>query len=105
MMFKHKKRGQTTLEYAILLIIIIGVFVGMQNYFKRALQGRWKGHIDELGDQYDPRVADTNVIYTMSSVVNTEVIAMNTASGWWTRRTDSSTSTERKTGYDGIGSY
>ena len=31
------------------------------HYFKRGLQGRWKGAMEELGDQYDPRTTNSSV--------------------------------------------
>lgn len=45
-------KGQSTLEYAILIIIIIGALLTIQVYIKRGLQGRWKQATDDIGDQY-----------------------------------------------------
>ncbi len=55
-MFKYlnKKRGQSTLEYAILIIIIIGALLSIQVYIKRGIQGRLKGAADDIGDQFSP---------------------------------------------------
>ena len=52
--FNHKKRkrGQSTLEYAILIIIIIGALLSVQVYIKRSVQGRLKSAADDIGDQY-----------------------------------------------------
>lgn len=105
MIFSRQKKGQTSLEYVVLLIILMGAFLGMQNYMKRGVQGRWKASVDELGDQYDPRTADTSIRETISSSTNTSIIAMNTAGGFWTQRTDVTTSTERKAGATSVGAY
>ncbi|MBN1870030.1 MAG: hypothetical protein JW847_05590 [Candidatus Omnitrophica bacterium] len=105
MIFRGNKTGQTAVEYTVLLILCIGAFIGIQNYAKRGIQGRWKSHIDEMGDQYDPRTADTNLRQTLTSSTNTTIIVMNTQGGYWTRRTDESASTEQKTGYTAVGSY
>lgn len=102
---KERKRGQTALEYTVLIIIVIGAFVGIQNYMKRGIQGRWKTTVDELGDQYDPRTADTEIRHTLNSNTNTQIITMNTVTGYWTRRTDQTTSTERKSGTSTMGAY
>lgn len=88
MIFHKNKIGQTSVEYAVLLILVIGAFIGIQNYMKRGIQGRWKVHVDEMGDQYDPRTADTDIRHTLSSNTNTVIISMNTDGGSWTRRTD-----------------
>jgi hypothetical protein len=61
-MFKYlnKKRGQSTLEYAILIIIVIGALLSIQVYIKRGLQGRLKSATDDIGDQYS--VGNTNIV-------------------------------------------
>jgi len=46
--------GQSTLEYAILIIIIIGALLSIQVYIKRGIQGRLKSAADDIGDQFSP---------------------------------------------------
>ena len=58
-MLRIMKKGQTTIEYAMLLIVVIGAFLTIQNYLKRGVQGRWRDAVDSLGDQYDPQIANT----------------------------------------------
>ncbi len=66
-MFKYlnnrRIKGQSTLEYAILIIIIIGALLSIQVYIKRGVQGRLKGAADDIGDQFSP--GNTNVIKHM----------------------------------------
>jgi hypothetical protein len=102
-----EKRGQSPLEYIILITIILGAFLAVGTYFKRGVQGRWKMSVDDLGDQYDPRVADTNVRYVLNSTTLTRIESLydNTSGGWWTYREDHSNSTESKSGYEGVGKY
>ena len=64
---KRRKRGQSTLEYAILIIIIIGALMTIQVYIKRGVQGRLKSAADDIGDQYSP--GNTNVI-TVTTVTS-----------------------------------
>jgi len=101
----YKKRGQSTIEYATLIIIVLGAFLAVQNYAKRGLQGRWKQAVDQMGDQYDPRYADTDIWHRISSNTDTAVITTNATGGYWTTRTDVSNSVETKTGYSTIGAY
>jgi len=56
---RKKKKGQTTLEYAILVIIIIAALISIQTYIKRGIQGRLRSAADDIGDQYSP--GNTNV--------------------------------------------
>ena len=93
-----KKNGQSTLEYSILIIIVLGAFVAMNNYIKRGIQGRWKSAVDDLGDQYDPRFSDTNLNYSLSSNAEVRVRIINDVNGVWTDRVDTSDSSETKKG-------
>ena len=62
---KRRQKGQSTLEYAILIIIIIGALLSIQVYIKRGIQGRLKSATDDIGDQF--KVGGTNVVTTMST--------------------------------------
>ncbi|HLF66529.1 MAG TPA: class III signal peptide-containing protein [Gammaproteobacteria bacterium] len=104
-MLKIKKKGQTTLEYLILLTVIIGAFLAVGNYVKRGIQGRWKSAIDDMGEQYDPRVANAFVRHTMSAQQNTVILSINAVEGTWTSRTDSGNTVDSKGGFIAVGSY
>ena len=60
--FLRKKKGQSTLEYAVLIMIIIGALLSIQFYIKRGLQGRLKSATDDIGDQFSP--GNTNALRT-----------------------------------------
>lgn len=95
------------MEYAMLLIIVLGAFLAVQNYMKRGIQGRWKTAVDDLGDQYDPRTAVTDVRHTLSSTTNTTIITVEQSGGGGvtTQRTDVSSSAERRQGQTSVGAY
>lgn len=48
------KRGQTTLEYAILIGVIVAGLIAMQVYLKRGFQGKLKESADSMGSQFSP---------------------------------------------------
>lgn len=50
--FFRKKKAQSTLEYAVLIIIVIGALLSIQTYIKRGIQGRLRQASDDIGDQY-----------------------------------------------------
>ncbi len=62
---KRRQKGQSTLEYAILIIIIIGALLSIQVYIKRGIQGRLKSATDDIGDQFS--VGNTNVVTTIKT--------------------------------------
>jgi len=106
-MINKKNRGQTTLEYVLIIIIFLGAFIAMSAYVKRGFSGRWKSAIDNLGEQYDPRVADSSIRHQLSSTTDTDIIVIDdtVANLTYTSRTDTTSSVERKTGNIVIGSY
>lgn len=57
---KNRKRGQSALEYSILLIVIIGALLSIQAYIKRSVAGRLKEASDDIGKQFS--VGQTNAI-------------------------------------------
>jgi len=62
---KKRQKGQSTLEYAILIIIIIGALLSIQVYIKRGVQGRLKSATDDIGTQFSP--GNTNVVMKMTT--------------------------------------
>lgn len=67
------KRGQSTLEYAVLIAIIVAALVAMQVYIKRGMQGRLRQASDDIGGQFSPGYT-TGTYTTQSSVTSTENI-------------------------------
>ena len=65
----RRKKGQSTLEYAVLIIIIIGALLSIQVYIKRGIQGRLKSATDEVGDQFSP--SNMNVVTRTTTTSNT----------------------------------
>ena len=68
--FLKKIRGQSTMEYAILIIIIIGALLSIQVYIKRGVQGRLKSAADDIGEQFSP--GNTNAFVVTNSFSNTK---------------------------------
>ena len=61
------KRGQSTLEYAVLIVVIIAALIAMQVYLKRGIQGGLREKSDQIGDQYSPGYTTTNMTTTTYS--------------------------------------
>jgi len=68
--YLNQKRGQSTLEYAVLIVVIIGALLTIQVYIKRGVQGRLKSAADDIGDQYSD--GNTNSIKVTNRSSNTE---------------------------------
>ena len=51
-----KPKAQVTLEYAMIVGILVAALLGMSIYIKRSISGRWRESADAIGfgRQYDP---------------------------------------------------
>jgi len=56
-----KKNGQSTLEYAVLIVVIIAALIAMQVYLKRGVQGRMRESTDQIGEQFSPGYTVSNM--------------------------------------------
>lgn len=56
------KRGQATLEYGILIAIVVAALLSIQIYMKRGVQGRLRSASDDIGEQFDAK--KTSYTYT-----------------------------------------
>ncbi|HLD70013.1 MAG TPA: hypothetical protein VJA17_04530 [Candidatus Omnitrophota bacterium] len=73
--FLRKIKGQSTLEYAVLIIIIIGALLSIQAYIKRGVQGRLKQATDDVGEQFS--VGNQNSLRNVHSKSTTRDTFMN----------------------------
>ena len=55
-MLFHKKKGQNTAEYAILIALVVAAGIAMQTYIKRGLQSGVKYAVDDMSNNtpYEP---------------------------------------------------
>ena len=64
------RSGQSTLEYAILITIIIAALISMQIFIKRGVAGRLRQASSDIGEQYS--VGNTNILETTTTTSNTQ---------------------------------
>lgn len=74
------KRGQSTLEYAVLVVVIIGALIAMQVYVKRGVQGRLRESTDQIGEQFSPGYTESNKTTYSYVKSNEETTAFTTTS-------------------------
>lgn len=107
----RNKKGQTILEYTVIVIIILGVLIAMKDYVKRGVQGRWKSATDDFGEQYDPQNVNSSINYGTQSNSQSIVTVVNGSDsssgtqlqGQWTSRNDISNTLDTRTGYTQVG--
>lgn len=47
------KKGQSTLEYALIITVVVGALVAINVYMKHGVQGKLKESADDIGQQFD----------------------------------------------------
>jgi uncharacterized protein (UPF0333 family) len=53
MISEVKSKGQSTLEYAVLIAVVVGALLAMQIYMKRGIQGKLRQSTDQVGEQFE----------------------------------------------------
>lgn len=69
------KKAQSTLEYAVIIAVVVAALIAMQAYMKRGLQGKFKQASDDIGEQYSPGRTTSNTAIT-STVTSTENVTL-----------------------------
>jgi Flp pilus assembly pilin Flp len=62
-----KRRAQSTLEYSLIVAVVVGALIAMQVYVKRGVQGRLKSATDDIGEQYSPGYTTGNIVINTTS--------------------------------------
>ncbi|MCU0666751.1 MAG: hypothetical protein MUF05_06630 [Candidatus Omnitrophica bacterium] len=68
MFMRDSEKAQSTLEYAVIIAVVVAALIAMQTYFKRGVQGKIREASDQIGEQFSP--GQTTNEYTIIS--NTE---------------------------------
>jgi hypothetical protein len=93
------RKGQSTLEYAIVVAIIVGGLLAMQFYVKRGWEGKLKTAADDMGEQFEPAKYTGNLNLGSSSAV-TQVVQ-----GGVTTVTHTANAVNSKSGNDAVATW
>ncbi len=100
------RRGQSVMEYVVVITILVGALLAMQLYFKRGVQGRMKTSVDSIGEQYDPMTTETDIDQRLSGVTTTTIRVEEVGVlGKETIRVDNSVMLETKGGNTRVDAY
>ena len=72
MLIKLRKRmAQSTLEYAVLAVVVIGALLSIQTFLKRSIAGKIKSSADDISaEKYDPELTEYNKTTVTNSYTN-----------------------------------
>jgi uncharacterized protein (UPF0333 family) len=69
------KKGQSTLEYAIIIAVVVAALLAMQIYMKRGVQGKMKQSTDDIGAQFEANATSNQVDFeTTADTTNVQTI-------------------------------
>jgi hypothetical protein len=68
------RRGQSSLELAVMVAALVGGLVTMAVYLKRAIMGNLRGGANQIGEQYEPRRSTALLVETASSASTTHTV-------------------------------
>ena len=54
------RQGQSTVEYAVLVAVVVGALIAMQIYMKRGVQDKLRSATDDIGGQFSPTAYKAN---------------------------------------------
>jgi len=94
----RNSKAQSTLEYAILLVVIILALIGIQAYLKRGISGRMKESSDQIGEQFSPGYTTSNYTTTTHAVM----VENQTA---WDSTTQYQNQWQQRTGSENVGNF
>jgi hypothetical protein len=103
-------RGQTALEYGVLMAIVVAALLTMQVYAKRGLSGKARQSADSMGEQYDPTATTSDVTVTAhtdtttaSELLKDQVIGPGQTADVMVTTTTLNASTTDRTGSETVG--
>ena len=94
----RKNKGQSTLEYAILIVVVIMALIGIQGYISRAVQGRGRDASDQIGDQFHAATFSSNM--TTTTFAN-----ITEAADPYTTTTNYTAQNQDRSGWEKIGNW
>ena len=73
---RKKNKGQSTLEYAVLIVVVMGALLAVSQYIKFGIAGRAKDATDSISDtQFDPDL--TVYVKTTNTYSRTNEVSIN----------------------------
>ncbi len=75
-MFIHlNKKGQNTLEYAVVIAVIVAALIAMSSYIKRGVQGKLRDSSNDIGDQFSPQTTSSTSLTSITQGHSVETIS------------------------------
>lgn len=78
----RKIKGQSTLEYGLIIAVVVAALLAINLYMKRGVQGKLKESTDQIGKQFEPGTASSSwETASTGTTTTTETRAAGTTGG------------------------
>lgn len=98
-----RKKGQSTLEYAVIIAVIVGALIAMQMYIKRGVQGRLRQASDDIGEQFSINASTVNITTTVTINSTEKIRPTGNYTGTGAFTTTVSNQTQNRSGSEDLG--
>lgn len=102
MKLKNSKIGQGTLEYAIIIVVVVAALLAMQWYIKGGYQGKLKQASDEMGEQYSPTHVSSTYTTSTTSTQQENISGGSLNAGRMPTSTSNYTQNQTRTGTESL---
>ncbi len=85
-----RKKGQSTLEYALIIAVAVVALIAIMAYMRKSMIGRYKASSDSIGKQFDPTNGYQTGWQTEGAGVTVTTETRDTATGATTQDTTQS---------------
>lgn len=93
------RKAQSTLEYALIIGVVVAGLLLMQHYVRRGLAGKYKSSSDDLGEQFEPAKYSASFTVGQTSNVRQGVANRVSSTEHNTAQISSKTGTESVTSW------
>ncbi|UCB56773.1 MAG: hypothetical protein JSV30_06165 [Candidatus Omnitrophota bacterium] len=98
-MRRLNKRGQNTIEYAVLVAVVVSALLAIQTYLNRGVKGRLRSSVDSIGQQYSAGNMTSSSTTTVAPQKNEEEFGTDTLGRGYTKsKSTGGTTTVQTTG-------
>lgn len=104
-MRREHNKGQSLIEYTVVVICMVASLLGMQYYIKRAVQGRLRESADAIGEQYAPRHTSSAITTTHTGTTDIETKEVSRDGVFGLETTIKTDETTQRSGNENLDSF
>ncbi len=98
-------RAQSTLEYALIIAVVVAGLVAMQIYMKRGVQGKLRESADQIGEQFEANNTTVNRTTNRSGTTVQEVLSTGESTSYTGVESKGAAEVRTEDGTENVGAW